>query len=574
MPVDSGADRMLTDATPLHVVAVLGVVLAVAFMLLAWRYRDRPGARPFIVMLFGVTWWVATAAAGMWTTDESIHYLLVRIQYPGAALVPTAWLLFALEYTGREEYVTWRSTAAIAALPALAVVGVWTNPQFGLMWDDRWVDVVGGVAQFEASFGIGYWVFALYSYLLLGVGATLLLVLALDSTSVYRRQAGAMVLAAVLPFVTQVLYLTHPGPIPEVNLTPFGFIGSAAIGIAAIGRFGFLESDPVASQVAPNRVIERLDDAVVVLDRNRQVVDANPAAERILGTGVVGHDADAVLPEVVDIDTLAAGGDVPTVEHSNDGETRYFDSSTSALRDRRGTVTGWVLTFHDVTDRRRRERRTETLTRVLRRTLREEMDAVYSHAGEIREDDEVVTDLQERARDALELGSVAEEFEPLLGDSVSDPPADIVPIVGAELDRVRERYPRVDVSLDAPLGEWAHCGALFEPVFRALVNDAAARATGPEPTVTVDVRVDESDGRVTVSVTDSGPARSDQSRAVLCEGAVPTEADDSDASTLSLWLVHWGVDHLGGSVAVPDTDTGRVDLRLPLVEETAVSAFD
>ncbi|WP_267640116.1 histidine kinase N-terminal 7TM domain-containing protein [Haloarchaeobius amylolyticus] len=559
----------MTPGTLMQYVALCSVVLSAAFTVLAWRYRDRPGARPFLALLVGVTWWVATAAAGMWTTNEQMHYLLVRLQYPGLAVVPPAWLLFALEYTGRDEYVTRGSIAAVSVVPALAVLGVWTNPEFGLMWHDRWVETVAGVAQFEGSFALGFWLFTVYSYLLLGVGATMLLMLALDSSSRYRRQAAALVLAVTIPFVMQVLYHTHPGPVPRVNLTPFAFIGSAAIGMAAVGRFGFLESDPVASQVAPDRVIERLDDAVVVLDGNRTVVDANPAAETLLGPGVVGHDAETVLPGELDLDALADGGtagEVPTVERQLDGDPRYYDTTASALRDRRGAVTGWVVNFHDVTDRRRRERRTETLTRVLRRTLREEMDAVYSHAGEMREDDEVVADLQEHAQDALEVGTVAEEFEPLLGDSVSDPPADIVPIVGEELDRVRERHPGVDVTLDAPLGEWAYCGALFEPVFRALVNDAASRATGSDPQVAVDVRVDEGAGEVTVSVADSGPARPDSDLAVLCDGVVPTETDDSDASTLSLWLVHWGVDHLGGAVAVPE-GSSRVDLRLPLVDD-------
>jgi PAS domain S-box-containing protein len=564
----------MTGATVLHFAALLGVFLSAVFTGVSYRYRDRPGALPFIVMLVGVTWWVATAAAGMWTTDESLHYLLVRLQYPGLVLVPTAWLLFTLAYTGRDRYVTRRSTLALSVVPVLTVLGVWTNPQFGLMWTDRWIVTTAGVAQFDGSFAIGFWLFNAYAYLLLAVGATLLLALALDGASVYRNQAAALVLAALVPFVMQVLYHTHPGPIPQVNLTPFGFIGSAAIGIAAVGQFGFLESDPVASQVAPDRVIERLDDAVAVLDGNRRVVDANPAAGRLLGPDVLGRNAEEVLPESVGLAALTDGGDVQTVEQTLDGETRYFDTTASTLLDRRGTVTGWVVTFHDVTDRRRRERRTETLNRVLRLTLREEMDAVYRHADDIREDDEVVTDLRQRAEEALELGSVAEEFEPLLGDAVSDPPADIVPIVGAELDRIRDRHPEVDVTLDAPLGEWAYCGALFEPVFRALVTDAAVRATGPDPTVDVDVRVDEADGEATVSVTDSGPVRSHQSRAVLCDGIVPADADDVAARVVSLWLVHWGVDHLGGTVVVPESGGSRVELRLPLADETDWSADD
>lgn len=564
----------MTGATVLHFAALSGVVLSAAFTVLAWRYRDRPGARPFIVMLLGVTWWVATAAAGMWTTDPSLHYLLVRLQYPGLALVPTAWLLFALAYTGRDQDVTRRSAVALSVVPALAVVGVWTNPQFGLMWGDRWVVTAAGVAQFDGTFAIGFWLFTVYSYLLLAVGTTLLLMLALDGASVYRKQAAALVVAAAIPFVMQVLYHTHPGPIPQVNLTPFGFIGSAAIGIAAVGQFDFLESDPVASQVASDRVLERLDDALVVLDGNRQVVDANPTASRLLGPAVVGQDAAEVLPENVALGALTDAGDVQTVERTVDGETRFFDASASTLRGRRGTVTGWLVTFHDITERRRRERRTETLNRVLRLTLREEMDAVYTHAGEIRDDDEVVSDLRQRAEDALELGSVAEEFEPLLGDPVSDPPADIVPIVNAELDRVRDRHPEVDVRLDAPLGEWAHCGALFEPVFRTLVNEAAARATGPDPFVDLDVRVDEAADEATVTVTDSGPIWSHQSRAVLCDGIVPADADDAGASVVSLWLVHWGVDHLGGTVSVPESGTARVELRLPLVDEVDYSAGD
>jgi hypothetical protein len=125
------------------------------------------------------------------------------------------------------------------------------------------------------------------------------------------------------------------------------------------------------------------------------------------------------------------------------------------------------------------------------------------------------------------------------------------------------------MRVDAPLDEWAYCDGVFEPTVRALLRFGAAHASNDvdhasdhvdsgEVVVGIEV-VDDATVRVSLSV--PGWSVSATHRQVLEEGVDPEAPVDANSSDeLSCWLVHWGVERIGGAVRVEDE---TVSLRLP-----------
>lgn len=553
-----------TPPVPWLVALAATLAVAVAIAVRSYRSRERPGATAFAVEMVGIAIWCGAYALQLFAATDSTYLTFLRLEYLGTVFVPAAWLVFVLEYTGRDRVVTPQSVAALLVVPIAALVAVWTNPMHHLMWTERSLAAAGGLGA--STLEVGFWVYFAYQYFLLAGALWFLLAVVVDPESPHRKQAGALVVATLVPVVVQVVHLVGPAWAPTVNLTPFSFVLSGTIALAALERFSILESGPATTRIADDRVVAELDDGVLVVDATGSVLDANPTAGRLLGVAperLRGQSAESVVPTASTVDELAAFG-AETATLSVDGEDRHVKVSASTVTTTRGKDSGWVVTLHDATPELRRQRRTEVLNRVLRETLRDEMvSARASQAADGGDGDaEAATAaVRERARNALAVGDVAEEFEALFDVGGATEPVDVVPAVQSVADAMRESYPALAVDVDAPLGEWAYCEGLFEPTASALLRYGAERATDDGAgRVTVDVEVvDEREVRVTLATPDGEP--SPTARRLLAEGVDVSAGVDVDSpDELSCWLVHWGVDRLGGTTTVTDDD---VSLRVP-----------
>jgi PAS domain S-box-containing protein len=557
------------------------LAIAIGIGVRAYRSRDRPGATALAVEMVAITIWCGAYALQLLATTESAALTFLRVEYLGTVFVSVTWLVFVLEYTGRDDLVTRQSVAALCVIPVLTIVAVWTNPLHHVMWTERTVAGAGGLGA--STLNAGFWVYFAYAYFLLAGSLWFLVTVVADPDSPHRTQAGALVVATLIPVAVQVVHIVGPAWAPTVNPTSFSFVLSGGIAIAAIERFSLLESNPVTARVADERVVEELEEGVLVVDETGTIVDANPTAEALLDdelASIRGQQVGDCLPTLSSIPDIAEFG-AETTTLSVDGSERHVKVSASPVETSRGKRSGWVVTIADMTPELRRQQRTEVLNRVLRETLRDEMDVVSSRATDAayatETDDQAATaDIREHARQALAVGDVAEEFEALLDESSSAVESvDVVPVVQAEADAIRETFPSIDVRVDAPLGEWAYCGGLFEPTCRALLRFGANREAEATVEATADGHGDGAGGdgelAVVIEVLDETAVRVSLRLAAgtispaherLLEDGVDSEPDvDLDSpDELSCWLVHWGVERLGGSVAV---DGDVVSLRLP-----------
>ncbi|HEU0053141.1 MAG TPA: EAL domain-containing protein, partial [Longimicrobium sp.] len=131
-----------------------------------------------------------------------------------------------------------------------------------------------------------------------------------------------------------------------------------------IFRFRFLDVLPVARE----KVVDEMDDGVVVLDVEGRVVDLNPAARRILGVreaaleGRPGPEVLGAWRSLASADSFgdrrggdARRGDRRQVQTGEGEERRIYDVRVSPLANRAGAEQGRVVVLRDVTERARME---------------------------------------------------------------------------------------------------------------------------------------------------------------------------------------------------------------------------
>lgn len=329
--------------TPYTLLLLAASAVAVGIVLYVWRRRrEAPGAGMVILMLVAVFAWSLGYAFELGESGLGLKVFWAKVQYLGITTVPAAWLVFALRYTGRDRWLTRRNLALLAALPLLTLALVWTNEAHGLIWSRTTLD--DSRVFMRVEYGPFFWVYWIYSYVMLVLGTFFLVSALRRSSRLYREQVAALLVAAAAPWVGNGAYVLGLNPIPDLDLTPFAFLFSGAV--ISVGLFGFRLLDVVP--VARDALVEGMNDGVIVADPRGRVVDLNPAARGILrrpNSDAVGTPLAELAPE---LGALVEGYSEAEEAHKEvafgtDPDPRHYDLALSRLRNSEGRLKGHLL---------------------------------------------------------------------------------------------------------------------------------------------------------------------------------------------------------------------------------------
>lgn len=558
----------------LALLAVSGAVSG-CVAVLAWRNRDVAGASPLAALMGAATLWAAAKVLELSSTGLQATVLWASVQYAGIVVVPAAWLVFALQYSGRDEWLNRRSLAALAVEPAFVLLATWTNAAHGLFWSSVELASLGAFTSLSTTYGPVFWVHAVYSYVLLATGTWMIVKVILVSEHLYRSQAIGLLAAVSVPWLGNGVYLA--GFVPRgMDPTIVAFTASGLLFLWAITRYRLLALIPAAREVARAELIERMNDAVVVVDERGLVVDGNPAAQRVLDCQVpdaIGRPLESVCPplhEAIRESTPGDETDVQTAFSTWDGDAyRSYDVRVSPLRRGRGLVSGRIVNVREVTEQRRREQRLDVMNRLIRHNVRNELNLVIGTARMLR--DELPAD---RSRDRVEtihdaadrLLRHAEKMNEAANRSrrTESGPTDVSAEVASIIDSKREAHPDAEISIDRPDEAWTSAGPAVATAIDELVSNAIQHGNGTEPTVHVSVSAADSPGdggSVSVRVEDAGPGIPPDEVEPILRGE---ETPLAHSTGVGLWIVTWIVRESGGDVAFDGTDGGTtVTVDLP-----------
>ncbi len=353
---------------PALMVADVAALLAVFI----WRRRSAPGAKSSALLMAAIAEWALAYTFELAATDVTDKLIWAKVEYIGIVLIPLAWLAFALAYTGRGRILSRRNLALLAIHPVVTLALVWTNEWHGLIWSQVDLYQLAAGTMLDPTHGPAFWLHATYSYALMAICTVLLVQAFVRSDSIYRRQAAALVISTLAPWVGNALYLFDWNPFPYLDLTPLFFALSGAVMAWGLYRYRLMDIVPVARHV----VLENLRDGVLVLDAQSRIVDANPTAQALVGCGAscIGKPADIVLSAHTDLVERFRDVQEAHVEFSRgEGDAqRHFDLTISPLDAGPGRRPGGrLLVIRDITAHKQAEKETAQLYTNLQTQLEE-----------------------------------------------------------------------------------------------------------------------------------------------------------------------------------------------------------
>jgi signal transduction histidine kinase len=304
--------------------------------------------------MLAVAFWSFTSAMHALVGDYDARIVLAKFQYLAVAPIGVLWLLFTTEYS-RVAWPAPRVTRLLVwSIPVATLLLAVTNEQHYFYWASIVPISTPAGTRLIYTGGPWYWVHTAYSYFLILIGTATLVRGLRRFPPPYRRQTALMILGAIVPWVSNILYVTRVLPTNGLDFTPIAFAASGACFTWGMYRYRLFGLVPVAREM----VVDSMDDGVIVLDAQRRLVDLNTAAQRYTGCTMssLGRPIEEVVAwwtEAIDEDRPLGEG-LPAIVKVEPGP-RYFEVKVSTVRDAQRRFVGWLVIVHDISNRRRNE---------------------------------------------------------------------------------------------------------------------------------------------------------------------------------------------------------------------------
>lgn len=342
--------------------------LVLAATIFAFRHIEVRGARYFIFLTHSVEIWALFMGLEYGAVEPTWKIIFGKIEYLGIATIGATWLMFALNYSRRENLLTRRNISLLMIIPAITVIAVFTNEIHLLVWPRITPSSSLPGANLIYEHGPAFWLIFIFNYITLAIGTVIIILNALRSRDLYRWQMTGLIASAIIPWIGNFIYISKIAP-PGLDLTPLGFSLSALVITFSIFQFGLFDLVPIAR----DQLVENLADGMLALDIRNRIVDINPkardllkvAADRVIGRPI--SDFSNALELLKPFDDVESAQVEARIKHNvvSDVELRI-----SPLVGENGKLAGRLFIIHDISERKQLDKMRNDLTHSMVHDLR------------------------------------------------------------------------------------------------------------------------------------------------------------------------------------------------------------
>ncbi|HEX6290128.1 MAG TPA: histidine kinase N-terminal 7TM domain-containing protein [Herpetosiphonaceae bacterium] len=344
--------------SPYVFVLLIAACVSIGIAGYTWRRRTAQGAPAFAVVMLAVAEVMLAFALELSSSDIPTKIVWAKAQYVGLVTIPVAWLIFALRYSQRSHWITWRNDMLLLIVPAITLTLVVSNESHSLIWYEPTVFADDPLNDLHVRYGPWFWVHMAYSYTLLLLGSVLLIGKLLHAPRLHRQPINLLLAAVIIPLVSSTLYIFNASPFSHLNVTPFALMLTGIAFAWGLFRFRLLDITPLARDT----IFQNMYAGVIVLDTQRRIVDINPSAQRLFGWSpahVVGHKLEEIRPSIAAVLPPGVQGQSirKTVVLEDDYPQRIFDLNFSFLASQHGYPAGCMAVLLDISEHKRGEER-------------------------------------------------------------------------------------------------------------------------------------------------------------------------------------------------------------------------
>lgn len=301
-------------------------------------------------LVFAEVWlWLFFNLLELLAASERWTLIFMKLSFiPLMVLAPTiVWFGYAFMGDGKKKYFH------IIFAPFLVLLGFMLTNEFHYwFWAEYQFSQFGPFLSISNAYGGLFYVFTLSTYTTIFFSASVLIANLVNIAKAHRNKAILLIVSLVLSVFWNVAYVMGLIPLSK-DFSPiiYNIVFMLLI-------YGVVHQNLFSSFMVPrHRIFDHMWDGVIIFDESGKILDINRAAMREidLAETCIGNSLAEELPfwqglgfhipseaaedEALLPSTIVAIGESP--------DLRYFDISISYIS------SGYVLMFHDVTDRQR-----------------------------------------------------------------------------------------------------------------------------------------------------------------------------------------------------------------------------
>ncbi|MBI1937466.1 MAG: PAS domain-containing protein [Ignavibacteriales bacterium] len=537
----------------------------IIFYLLSKR-RNAPGALYYGFAALSSFIWCVGYTIEFFALSLEYKFFGVQIQYFfGIPFVPILWLAAAVNYKTSGSRPFLRELVFISVVPVITMILLWTNNAHHLVYETMKLVQSGNFLLIEKKVGFWYYINVAYSYLAMLIGTVILLRSVFRSKDIYRTQLILFLVASVLPWIANLLYLIGMNSFMRVDITPIGFACSTVLIGFAVLKYGLFEIVPAAHQL----VIESMNNGLIVLDTQNRIVDINPAMRNILGkSNALGSYLKDVFKEI-NADFEIPGSDLHQTEIEIGGQT--FDLAVSAVYDKHRNIAGRILNFYNITERKKSEKELRDLNSakdklfsIIAHDLKNPFFGIIGFSEILYEDYNELND-EERKKFAKDINELADNTHKMLENLLewsrqqtgriefNPKNFDVTPLIHESINAACHQSKIKKIKINSSLSETINVRAdqnMINTVIRNLLSNAV-KFTMPGGHIEVSAAMNGT--KVFISIKDNGVGMDEDTlkRLFNINDAIKSSGTFGEKGTgLGLILCKEFVERNGGSISV------------------------
>ncbi len=347
------------------------VILIILFFLLI-NLKKSKGAALFSLVV--ICFFVYTVGYGLVISAKSIDTAInfFYIERIGGSLIPSFYLIFAVSFIEKYNLLHRRFLPIYFIIPVVSIIMLITNSSHFLFFSNPSI----GVGRFynEFTYKPELWYYIQQFYILFGslVVNVILITLFINGTSIYKKQIASIVIGSLALLILHTLL--HPNMLGlfNLNINPTPYFSSYAGIIIYIGlrRYNLFRFVPIVRDT----IFEKMADAVIVIDKEKVVVDLNENA--MIYLNLQKKDVGRRVDEVITFwHKLGCNEDDVDTRHDYVYKTEiydvaaYYQINISPYFDKNDTFQGQIIVVRDITVQKDAERVLDSQSRLINTML-------------------------------------------------------------------------------------------------------------------------------------------------------------------------------------------------------------
>ncbi len=363
-----------------NVFALVLLIIGSANLFLAVILFQRNGeiVKWFASLMFFISLWSIAYSFELASSTLEQMLFFIKVEYLGIAFLPAIWVVFVLNFVNKVEWLTKANLSLIFFISIIEFTLVISNNYHKLQYKTVTIDNSDGIPLLSFSPGIVYIIHTVYFYCMLIFGMYLLINTLVKGYFIYKKQYISIILAALIPWITNLIYIVGYRPFGHIDLTPYAFIITSSTIAFSLLRHSLFNLIPIARE----KVIENMSEGVIIIDSQYRILDINSVVLKFLNAThneIIGKN----LLEIIDDKALLtehlqlANGIHFTINTHN----RIFDITANEINPMKGVYKGSLLIFRDITESELAKEKLEKQTKELEELnrLKDKLFSIIAH---------------------------------------------------------------------------------------------------------------------------------------------------------------------------------------------------